>query len=322
MKQNNKRYIFSLLTIFVFFITCDNKKLITEPGEEPNDTETIISVSGKVSPYPGTSINTVGLFHYHWEESIQEDNTIPFTITTVTDSEWVLEIPDITKNSKFDSISPTGYSSGDPIYKFLIFGWTDNDEDGRFDPKSGEVASLSHIGSDTFNIANLYYTDRDSSLLINNWWGGSDTLKNNNYNWLVKDVSTSSQISQWTYRNDNYNVLSNLAERGGYYNNTDGYTVWLSTSDISCSNPSVPRPKMNIRYPELTTRTYFNNEILINMFSSNSNSDSNAGFAGLTHVDTVMEKRIKGWVVLERIGGFNEDDTSRVYGTFDVPYCP
>ena len=332
MRLKRPEYFFIILSVSVFLFACENDDSLTNMNTDISDIDTtvtdtgdvnntIISISGQISPYPGTSINKVGLFNYHWDVRLQEDNTAPFAAAPITDSTWVLDIPDITQDSSLNGAVPEAFSGGKPIYKFLLLGWTDIDGDGRFDPNAGETTSLSHTGSDTFNIAYLYYVDSDDSPLINNWWAGSDTLKNNNSNWLVKDVSASSPISQWTYRNENYSAISSIARRGGY-NNESGYTIWLASSDLSCSSPSVPKPRMKFRYPELSTRTYYEGEIFINIFSQQSNTDGNTGFSGITRVDTTHDFRIEGWVVLERTGGFSEDDTSRIYGTFSVPYCP
>jgi hypothetical protein len=320
MKSFSREFICSILIVISLLVACDNKESITEPVENPSVSEPIITVTGQVLPFASSNINTIGLFHYYWGNSIKEDNTVPFASTTVTDSGWVLEIPDISNSTMLDSVLPTQASSEASLYKFFILGWDDIDDDGRLDPRSGEVASFSHAGDNKFNVAVLWFRDDSDKLPFDNWIVGSDSLKNNNHNWNVIDVSLSPQVDEWTYRNDTYSMLSNIVQEGGYYDQ-GGYTIWFSTSDVSCSSSSLPRPKMNIRYPDLTVRTFFDGEILINMLSDG-NTDRNNGYSGLTKVDTTNDMRIEGWVVLEAFGGFNDDDTARVYGTFNVPYCP
>lgn len=320
MKQYCTRYIFIYLIISVLICSCDDEKAITESDDETNDPEPVISVAGQVMPYPGTSINTVGLFNIYLDKPLQVDNYAPFAITAITDSGWVLEIPDITKNSNFDSLAFTAFWGGHPMYSFLILGWSDNDGDDRYDPISGEIVALSHVGKDTFNVSYLYYVDNDGDSLLNNWWSNGDNLININNNWLIKDLSTASPISNWTYRNNINNVSSMRAVPGGYYSNTSGYTIDISTSDISCSTGSVPRPKVTLFYDDLTTGVYFSLKTWVSMYDQTSNISGNGDVAGLTIVGTI-NNRIKGWVIYEEIGGFSADDTARVYGTFDVPFC-
>ncbi len=77
MKSFSREFICSILIVISLLVACDNKESITEPVENPSVSEPIITVTGQVLPFASSNINTIGLFHYYWGNSIKEDNTVP-----------------------------------------------------------------------------------------------------------------------------------------------------------------------------------------------------------------------------------------------------
>jgi len=326
-----KIIIASVLIVMTLVVVnnCE-KKPVTESDLDDTEEE-IIRISGILNPN-SSNFNRVGLFYSHWREAIRTDNSVPFAITTVSGLEWSLSIPDITKDNAFDNLEFEGSSGGNPIYGFFVVGWSDIDGDGKFDPISGEPSGFGHINSDTIEIAMLFYIDDDSNLPIDNWQVSTGELKDNTDNWFIIDDSQAEPISSWIYRDSTYTVVSGLAEQRRSFEGdpVDGITVWLTDEDITCLdtpiNPLHSGTWINVRFPEITTRSYGELEVMGFMRGwrgiVQSNIDGNLGRAGLVFVDTLVEKRIQGWIIFEEIGGFEEGEiTGRVYGTFDVPFC-
>jgi hypothetical protein len=313
--------------IWIGIIGCE-KKSVTKSGTEDTDEE-IIRVSGILSSN-ASGLSRVGLLYIPWGKAITTNNSVPFAITTISNGEWSLSIPDITKDDAFNNLEHIGSSGGYPFYSFIILGWSDIDGDGRFDPTSGESSGYGHIDTDTIKIAWLYYVDNDANLPIDNWSVGRDKLKDKSNNWFIIDDSQIEPITKWIYRDSTYNFDSGLAEQTRSFSGDliNGLTVWLSTKDITCidspinTNPFSGVAWMNVRFPDLTIRSYGELEVMGFMRAGGSNIDGNLGRAGLVFVDTLVEKRVKGWIAFYDIGLFEDGEILvQAYGSFDVPFC-
>ena len=139
-------------------------------------------------------------------------------------------------------------------------------------------------------------------------------------------------VSTWTYRDSTYTFVSGLANRRDIFLNNpiDGITVWLTNQDINCLDIPVSAVQIGgawigVQFPSLEVRDYGEIEIQGIMGIWNSTASSyisvNLGRGSLTFVDTVGEKRVRGWLEFELIGGSEEGEVSRAYGTFDIPFC-
>ncbi|MCH8304733.1 MAG: hypothetical protein IIB94_06325 [Candidatus Marinimicrobia bacterium] len=328
--QNKSILHLLILMTFLLSFSCA-EELINDPETEElvdDPVEEVVIISGTLDPNP-SNINRVGLFSAPRGDPIKFDNTTPFAITTVSNSSWSLSIPDITQNSLFNTIKIDGFSGGNAIYTFIVLGWYDIDDDGKFDLISGESFGFGHINSDTIDIAELFYLDDDSSLLIENWSVGSGMLNDTNDNWFIWDDAKSDRIASWIYRDSTYNIVSGIAarERSFFFLETDiGIAVYLTNKEISCLDypihSSFLRPHFAVWYPEGTTRAYDGSEIRNEFYGPNGNTSGNGGRAGLSFVDTLDQKQVSGWLAFEDIGGFEEGEiTKRAYGSFDVPFC-
>lgn len=143
-------------------------------------------------------------------------------------------------------------------------------------------------------------------------------------------------LSTWIYLDSTYTFVSGLANRRDIFqrNPIAGITVLLTNQDIDCLDSPVDVSQIGgawigVRFPGLEIRDYGMREVqgmsgfwgLINGIHSSSNISGSLGRAGLTFIDTAGEKRVRGWLDFENIGGFEEGEVSSAYGTFDVPYC-
>ncbi len=141
-------------------------------------------------------------------------------------------------------------------------------------------------------------------------------------------------LSSWVYRDSTYTFVSGLAERRHSFDGDPvaGITIWLSDQDITCSDSPIGwsiggnGASVSVSFPEINTRSYGSLEIAGSMSARSGSSSSafsgNLGEAGLTLVDTVDQKQVRGWIKFEENDFFEDGEVIRAYGTFDVPYCP
>ncbi len=164
----------------------------------------------------------------------------------------------------------------------------------------------------------------------------STESKDENSTWTNDEEEQIDPVSTWTYRDSTYTFVSGLANRRNIFQNNpiDGITVLLTDQDINCLDSPVDVLQKKgawivLQFPGLEIRDYGEQEVQgmmgfwgnIDGKPSSSNISGNLGQASLTFVDTVGEKRVRGWLDYEIIGMFEEGEIIRAYGTFDIPYC-
>ena len=314
-----KYTIISVLLAITLVSSC-SKKSSTEPGDHASES---VIISGSIGDN-ASHISHVGLFNINpieWNKPIIRDNSSPVVVAPITGNQWTLSISDISQGNILDYLPNSGN-----VYMFALFGWPDIDGDGSYDPLSGENPAFSHINQDTLSDIMLFYNGDFKKEPIDRWslriLGPLNDYKDS---WFLVDDSQAGPLTYWIVRDSTFSFLSGYAHVIG--TTPPGIRIILQGSDIDTTNSDDRSSRIRLTLPAITARVYTGSEVNTTIsYSFGAGGGSvfgNLGRAGLTFVDTVVQKRILGWVALEMLDGFKPGETTvRIYGSFDVPIDP
>lgn len=291
---------FYLLT-FLVLAACESDPLSQDETIVEEEPILIIGTIGQESSH----ITSVGLFHIESVElnvSIQTENTMPLATSAVEAGKWSLDIPEVPE---------------DGIFK--VFGWMDIDGDTLYDPLTGESPAFAHINQDTLNQVFLF-------LGTSGWQiGGSGYMPLADYEgtWFLFDDSKAEPISKWVVTDSVFALSSGSAHINPMY--PDGISISLRGLHPDTAHTEHYSSNISIYPNERVIKTYELGEmtaLVSRSFGPGSTSISgNLGRVGLTHVDTANGGRVRGWLAIEKLDGFNPGEiTAQIYGTFDVPF--
>lgn len=292
---------FSLLT-FLVLLACESDPL--SQGETIIVGEDPILVSGTIGQ-ESSHITTVGLFlieSVEWNISIQTENTTPLAVSKVEVGTWNLDISEV---------------SEDGLFK--IIGWMDIDGDTLYDPLTGETPAFAHLNNDSINHVFLL---NDTS----GWQVGDSSLmplEDHEGTWFLLDDSKADPISGWIVTDSVFALSSGSAHIKSSY--SDGISITLRGVHPDTAHTESYVSYISINPEERVIRTYEEGEVQASVSalvgSRSTSLSGNLGRIGLTHVDTVDGGRVRGWLAIEKLNGFNPGEiTARFYGTFDVPF--